>query len=77
MPGDKRGMQTTGAHEPARGHLPDEARGFYIFDFSKGWHANENLMTPSRPYFEIQGGGLTIGLELGVWWTRSARTSQW
>lgn len=51
--------------------------GFFIFDISKGWHANEDLMTPSRPYFEIQGGGLTIGLELGVWWTRSVRTSQW
>lgn len=51
--------------------------GFFIFDVSKGWQANADYMSRSNPYFLIQGGALTIGLDLGVWWTRSVRTTQW
>lgn len=51
--------------------------GFAIFDLSKGWQASDNVAARSNPYFTIQGGGLTIGLNFNLWWTRSAKTSQW
>ena len=51
--------------------------GIAIFDFSKGWQANDNYMSPAEPSFLIGGGGVTIGLNFGAWWTRSIKTTQW
>jgi hypothetical protein len=51
--------------------------GIFIFDISKGWQANPDLNTPSTPYFLIQGGGITIGLNFNLWWTRSSNTTTW
>ena len=50
--------------------------GFFVFNFSKGWQANPDYMTPATPYFLIQGGGLTFGLNYGAWWSRSVITKQ-
>lgn len=51
--------------------------GIAIINLSKGWHANENYMSPALPYYTIEGSGIGWGLTFGAWWTRSVRTTKW